>query len=106
MAGYNERWFLTHVRPLDLEGWCLAHLCGHPRTQDFSHPEIHLHPHLLSIFSLHLRDKKKQGLPVNMEAAQVVAGKKLGKFLGKGNGETETGKLNKAEQYGQLAASL
>lgn len=43
---------------------------------------------------------------MNLEVAQVVAGKKLGKFLGKGNGETETGKLNKAKRFGQLTASL
>ena len=31
--------------------------------------------------------------------------KKLGKFLGKWNGEIETRKLNKAEQFEQLSAS-
>lgn len=43
---------------------------------------------------------------MNLEVAQVVAGKKLGKFLGMWDGETETGQLNKAPQFAQLAASL
>lgn len=32
--------------------------------------------------------------------------KKLGKFLGKWNGETETRKLNQAKKFEQLAACL